>query len=241
MPEVTATGKRGCGHTLFTTCESAWTFCTSAPVFLRHTNRLPQSPPTATYASSHRNATPFKNVFTFLCPTKRRTEGSKRSVGSASNRDQGSGFAPSAPAAGVALRPRETARSRGTDALLRSECGPRRRLASSSSSTRTSSESSSSSSSSSSEGTSYPNSGDGDRDGCSAVGASTVPPPPRAEKDEDAHLEVHAKCCAFSKSIAQPSSRQSAVPRFAPKPFAPSPSSRKLAVSASLLYSRSAA
>jgi hypothetical protein len=81
IPLVTTIGRLGCGHTLFTTCESAWTFNASSHVRTSQTNIPPQSLPVDTYASSHMNATDFKNVFTFLCPTYRRTAGSSCSIG----------------------------------------------------------------------------------------------------------------------------------------------------------------
>ena len=67
------TGNVGCGHTTFTTCPSARSFTTTSHVRRSHANIRPQSLPVATTSSPHANATDLRNVFSFLCPTYRRT------------------------------------------------------------------------------------------------------------------------------------------------------------------------
>ena len=165
----------------------------------------------------HRNATPFRNVFTFLCPTRGRTPGSARSVESASNSDQGStdGATPRASRRrGCRRRGRAARTLSGDRTRRRSSHRDGRRLTTSVlflvrgdvvplclSPTHTATS-------------------------CSAVGE---PPrtssrraesarasrfPPRRARTEGP-LEDHAMTFPFSASIAQPSSRHSAVPRGA--------------------------
>ena len=114
MPLVTTMGRLGWGHTLLTTCESACTLSTSSHVRASHTNIPPQSLPVDTYASSHMNATDFKKVFTFLCPTYCRTAESSRSIG----RCVGSSSKRSHPPPGL------NTLSRGTDTLLLAPAAP---------------------------------------------------------------------------------------------------------------------
>ena len=105
---------------MLTTCESACTLSTSSHVRASHTNIPPQSLPVDTYASSHMNATDFKKVFTFLCPTYRRTAESSRSIG----RCVGSSSKRSHPASEGRCGQGLNTLSRGTDTLLLAPAAP---------------------------------------------------------------------------------------------------------------------